>query len=167
MPNGIYPIPPVHYTPASPSEPSLWLRLKTWWQRERLDEQLARGADPIVSPELELRSLQLVDRAGRTQLAQDIESAVQYSRYAPALGSIQMLRDAEIAKCADDLLALTHRLRDPQPVSVRGAAMASRLLHATSPLRQGSELPLRHAIREALVALDPIDDAHLAFHSAA
>ncbi len=59
MPNGMYPVPQFYFTPASPATPSLWLRLKTWWRRDRLDEQLAHGADRQASDELELRSIQL------------------------------------------------------------------------------------------------------------
>lgn len=90
MPYGIFPIPQYPITPASPSRPSLWLRLKTWWQRDRLDEQLARGADRQASDEMELRSMQLVDRAGRTELAHSLEGVVQHARYAPALGDVQV-----------------------------------------------------------------------------
>jgi hypothetical protein len=168
MPNGIYPIPQFYFTADSPHTPSLRLRLKTWWRRDRLDEQHARGADRTASPELELRSNQLVGRVGRIELAESLESLVQHARYGPALGHIQVLRGAEISRCADDLLALAQRLRDPQPVAVRGAAMVSRLLSdGAGPLTQGNELPLRHAVRSARLALDPVEESNAAFPAAA
>jgi hypothetical protein len=51
MPNGIYPVPPFHQNAvASPSaRPTLGQRLKSWWQSDRLDEQLTRGADREAS----------------------------------------------------------------------------------------------------------------------
>jgi hypothetical protein len=47
MPNGIYPIPPFHQNAGEPppARPTIGHRLKSWWQRNHLDEQLTRGAD--------------------------------------------------------------------------------------------------------------------------
>jgi hypothetical protein len=58
-------------------------------------------------------------------------------------------------ECADDLTALVLRLRDDQPIAVRGAAMTARLLNnGASPLHRDNAQNLRHAIRAAQVALD-------------
>jgi hypothetical protein len=52
-------------------------------------------------------------------------------------------------------LALVLRLRDDQPISVRGAAMSARLLSdGASPLHRDSAHDLQHAIRTARFALD-------------
>lgn len=50
------------------------------------------------------------------------------------------------------------RLRDDEPIEVRGAAMTARLLNDTaSPLHHDSDQDLRQAIRAALVALGSTD----------
>jgi hypothetical protein len=52
MPNGIYPVPPLHQTSGAsryPPRPTLGQRLKTWGRRDRLDGQLAPGADREAS----------------------------------------------------------------------------------------------------------------------
>jgi hypothetical protein len=168
MPYGIYPTPQSYFTGESPPQPSRRLRLKTWWRRDRLDQQLARGVDRTGRPELELRSSQLVRPVARTELASALESVVQYARYGPVLERIEVLRGAEVSRCADELLALAHRLRDDQPIDVRGVAMTSRLLKdPRSSLYHGAELPLRHAIRAARFALDQHDDGHATFPVAA
>jgi hypothetical protein len=65
MPNGIYPVPPFHQQRASRSlASSLSQRLKTWRERDRLDEQLAQGGDRESIAELRLRAPQLVSPRG-------------------------------------------------------------------------------------------------------
>jgi hypothetical protein len=54
MPNGSVPFP--QSLDSLPSHPidrrALRLRFRTRWNRKRLDDELARGADPATSPEL-------------------------------------------------------------------------------------------------------------------
>jgi hypothetical protein len=75
----------------------------------------------------------------------------------PNLGAFRTKRrrqHAAIREAADDVLALTVRLRDGEPIDVRGAAMTARLLNdITSPLHHDSGQDVRQAIRAALVAL--------------
>jgi hypothetical protein len=61
MPNGIFPVPQFHSHPSQSADrrTGLALRTRTWWRRDRLDEQLAHGADPATSAELTLRAAQL------------------------------------------------------------------------------------------------------------
>jgi hypothetical protein len=51
MPSGIYPIPPFHQNAGEspPAPTTLRQRLKSWWQRNHLDEQLTGGADQDAS----------------------------------------------------------------------------------------------------------------------
>jgi hypothetical protein len=82
MPNGIYPIPPMKTREAtgrrSPApRPGIGLRLKTWWRRLRLDEQLAEGIDRSTSPELALRADQLGSAEERVRLAKALEATVR------------------------------------------------------------------------------------------
>jgi hypothetical protein len=173
---------------APPSfRPSLWQRVETWWKRDRLDEQLARGADPNAAAELRLRAAQLVSTAGRVELADALETVVREARG----------RHAAVQACADDLLALARRLRDEGPVDVRGAAMTRRLVadlagsrpvgrvpfrpttvpygpvgrvpyRATSPRNSGDTESLLHeAVRSAQLALGSVRPEDGSFSSAA
>ena len=174
MPSGIHPVTSFHHPPGgtSSSRPSLWQRVETWWKRDRLDEQLARGADPNAAAELRLRAAQLVSTAGRIDLADALETAVREARG----------RQGAVRACADDLLALARRLRDERPIDVRGAAMTRRLLsglararpvgrvpfRATSaPYPADTESSLREAVRSAQLALEPVEPDEGSFRSAA
>jgi hypothetical protein len=67
------------------------------------------------------------------------------------------LRRREIDACADDLRALSRRLRDGSPIDVHGAALTSNLLtDGASPLYHDSGVALRYAVRSARLALDPM-----------
>src|SRR5436190_16285566 len=82
MPSGIYPVPPLHQHRSARRSfpPSLWQRLRTWWGRDELDEQLARGFDREATPELRLRAAQLVSSAGRVELANAVETVGREAR---------------------------------------------------------------------------------------
>ena len=68
MPNGIFPVPEFHPTP-SRSAPSLAVRVWTRLRRNRLDQELALGADPGGSASLGHRAAQLRSRGERARLA--------------------------------------------------------------------------------------------------
>ena len=157
MPNGIFPVPAFDSRPGhgAGTRPSLAVRMRARWRRNRLDEQLAHGADPATSPELELRAAQLRSRGERSRIANALVEILGDARKgAPVTIKVRPQR-AQIRATADDLLELVGRLRDDQPVSVRGAARAARLLSdPASPLRRHSEQGLQHAIGAARFALD-------------
>jgi hypothetical protein len=162
MPSGIYPVPPLHQHRAVRRSfpPSLWQRLRTWWERDDLDEQLAQGFDREATPELRLRAAQLVSSSGRVELANAVETVVREARG----------RQAAIRASADDLFDLAQRLRDERPIDVRGAAMIRRLLadRTTSPLyRPDVESSLQEAARSARVALDPFEPGEASFPAGA
>ncbi|MGH3994624.1 MAG: hypothetical protein ACRDSN_19455, partial [Pseudonocardiaceae bacterium] len=54
MPNGIFPVPPFDSRPSHTTDtrPSLAVRIRTWLRRNHLDEELAHGADPDTTAEL-------------------------------------------------------------------------------------------------------------------
>ena len=164
MPSGIFPVPKSHPTPPRGvgTRPGLVVRMRTRWLRNRLDDELARGADPAASAELRLRASQLRSPAERSRLANATVEAVGDAR-GPNLGAFTLKarrQHAAIRESADDLMALVARLRDDQPASVRGAAMTSRLVgNRASPLHRDGEQGLQQAIRAALVALDAIRPA--------
>ena len=159
MPSGVFPVPRFRPTPSGRggTRPSLAVRVRTRWTRNRLDHELAHGADPGTSAELSLRSAQLGSPAERSRLANALVEALGDAR-GPNLGAFTLkarTQHAAIRESADELQALVLRLRDDQPISVRGAAMTARLLSdGASPLHRDSGQDLRHAIRAARFALD-------------
>jgi hypothetical protein len=157
VPPGIFPVPKLRPTAADPGRPSLALRVRMRRRRNHLDDELAQGADPAVSSELGLRAAQLRSHAGRSKLAKALVEALCDAR-GPNLGAFRMKtrrQHVAIREAADDLLALVLRLRDGEPIHVRGAAMTARLLNdGASPLHHDNRQDLRHALRAARVALD-------------
>ncbi len=160
MPNGIYPIFPLQIRQGSASQAhtvraGLGLRLGTWWRRDRLDEQLANGDDPRTSAELTLRAEQLGTGAERVRLAEHLEGVLRHAR-AKTPQIHRLVRRRQVEACADELVALAHRLRDDQPIDLRGAAMTAQLLSdPRGPLHyKRASLPLREAVRSARLALD-------------
>jgi hypothetical protein len=159
MPNGIFPVPEFRSNPsrAVRTGPSLAVRIRTRGGRNRLDDELARGTDPSVSPELRLRAAQLRSPAERSRLANALVEALGDAR-GPNLGAFRVKtrrQHAAIRDYADDVLALVLRLRDDRPIDVRGAAMTARLVNnGASPLHRESGQDLQDAILAARVALD-------------
>jgi hypothetical protein len=157
MPNGIFPVPAFDSRPglAAGTRPSPAIRMRARWRRNSLDEQLAHGADPATSPELDLRAAQLRSRRERSRIANALVEIVGDARRGEPVTIKVRPQRAHIRAAADDLLELVERLRDDQPVGVRGAAMAARLLSdSASPLRRHGGQDLQHAIRAGRFALD-------------
>src|SRR3712207_5870182 len=130
MPNGIFPVPEFHSDASSPvrNRPGFALRMRARRRRNRLDDELARGMDPSLSPELNLRADQLRSRAERSRLANALVEAVGDAR-GLNLGAFRVktrARHAVIRKHAEDLLALAARLRDDQAIDARGVAVTAR-----------------------------------------
>ena len=159
VPSGIFPVPKFRSTPRRGvgTRPGLVVRMRTRWRRNRLDDGLARGADPAASAELRLRAAQLRSPAERSRLANAMVEALGDARR-PNLGAFRLKTRRQhdvIRESADELMALVARLRDDQPVSVQGAAMTSRLVgDGASPLHRDGQHNLTQAIRAAMVALD-------------
>jgi hypothetical protein len=157
MPNGVYPVPKFRFQDnrrtASP-----WLRLRVLTHRDRLDNELARGIDPVSSGALALRAEQPIH--SRARLAVRVEAVLEAAATAAPPFTAQVpVRRAEVLVCADDLIALARRLSDDRPVDVQGVAMTSVLLSdGASPLYGGAR-SLAHAVRAARLALDPIGES--------
>jgi hypothetical protein len=162
MPNGVFPVPEFRPTPtrAGGMRPSFADRWWMRWRRGRLDEQLARDIEPTTSAELGLRAAQLRSRAERSRLANSLVEVLGDAR-GPDLGAFRIStrqQHAPIRESADELLALVLRLREDEPIAVRGAAMTALLVdRRSSPLRHGDERALQLAVRGARVALDVAD----------
>ena len=159
MPSGVFPAPKFRPDPTDNygMRPTLAVRIRTRWQRDRLDQELSRGADPNTSPELRLRATQLRSRDERSRLANALVEALGDAR-GHNLGAFRMKtrrKHAVTRQFADDLLALVDRLQDDRPVDVRGAAMTARLVNdRASALNRGGGHDLQHEIRAARLALD-------------
>jgi hypothetical protein len=144
------------------------LKMRTWWQRDELDERLVHGADPDADPLLARRAAQLRSPSTRTELAETLEVALAEARKSWSISARLPLRRVEIRACADDVLAVARRLRDDQPIDVAGGAMVSRLVFdGTSPLYRNGPTTLRYALRSARLALDPVELALPAVWAAA
>ena len=118
---------------------------------------LAAGASPSSSPDLELRSQQLLSARNRRVLAQSLERMVDAGEERPrAYSSVVPLRRAAILRERQALLALAAELRDTdQQVFVRGVALVERLLtDGCSPFyMETEEETLGGAVRHARSAL--------------
>lgn len=157
MPNGIFPIPGFRSQPAhsATSRPSLAVRIGTRWRRNRLDEQLAHGAEPGSDPELNLRAAQLRSPAERSRLANELMRTLGNAGKPELVPLKPRPQSVEVLKRAEALLAIVERLRDDQPVGVQGVAMTARLLtDSTGPLHRDGQQDLDPAIRATRRALD-------------
>jgi hypothetical protein len=132
---------------------SILLHIRTRWQRYDLDERLASGA----APELELRARQLLSTSERDRIATGIEQSVAQaaSQWPPAPAQFVPLGSPRIRECAPELLTIARRLRDGDPIDVRGVAMASQLLYdGAGPLYRDGRGDLLHRARSVRLALD-------------
>lgn len=157
MPNGIFPVPQFDSNPSqtAATRPGLAVRIRTWFRRNRLDEELAQGADPATSAELSMRAAQLRSAAERSRLANALVETVGDARRGEPVTIRSRPRRADVRACADDLLALALRLRDDRPIGIRGAAMTARLLKDEANLRRRDGGPaLQDEIRAARLALE-------------
>ena len=143
------------------------LRLSTRLHRAALDEQIARGVDVEGDERLALRAGQLASVGERNKLARSLERTLEIARHpaeavgtrtARGLSTRVPLHVEEIRDCAGDLDALVARLRAEGAVDAQGVAMTTRLLsNGASPLYyRSSPLTLRHAVRSARLALEPV-----------
>lgn len=171
MPQGIAPVSFLEPDPVVNAAPqprgSLRVRLSTRLHRGALDDQIARGAETAGDERLRLRAAQLASRTHRDRLATGLERTIQAATRpadSPSASTARRLtlrvplRAGEIRDCADDIEALTRRLRDGNPIDAQGVALTQRLLtDGASPLYyRDSPTTLRHAIRSARLALEPV-----------
>jgi len=160
MPNGMFPVPTVRTSENERPQSGLVARAVTRLQRNRLDEQLAAGAEPSTVAPLSLRAAQLTSGHGRAQLANALVEAVGEARRGEPMSIGRKPQRAAVRAEADALLALASRLREPTPIDVRGAAMVARLVNdGASPLHRSGARSLGDVLTEAHAALIPAPDA--------
>jgi hypothetical protein len=136
----------------------VWLRYVTRRQAHELDEQLARGTDPIASDELSLRAGQLASARSRGRFACVLRGAVELANapYDPVRLGRPVLRRAQVQENRELLLELADRLTAGGSLGVQGLAITSLLVgDGVSPLyAKAGRGPLKVSINHALVALD-------------
>jgi hypothetical protein len=136
----------------------VWLRWVTWRQARELDEQLARGTDPIVSDELSLRAGQLTSARSRGRFACVLRGAVALADapYDPVRMGRPAIRRAQVQENRELLLELAHRLRAGGFLGVQGLAITSLLVReGVSPLySKAAGSSLTTSVGRALFALD-------------
>jgi hypothetical protein len=136
----------------------VWLRFVTWRQAHELDEQLARGTDPITSDELSLRAGQLGSARSRGRFACVLRGAVELADapFDPVRMGRPVIRRAQVKENRDLLLELAARLRAGGYLRVQGLAITSLLVSdgVSALYSKGAHSPLNASLGRALLALD-------------
>jgi hypothetical protein len=139
----------------------MWLRFRTWRKASTLDDELARGTDPLRSDELSLRTGQLRSLKSRARLARSLLGALELAdREPPAAPAVaRLIRRSQVRDCRALLLELVERLHDDWPPSAQGLAKISQLVtQGDSPLYEHAERSLRDSLRSALLALPAAEE---------
>jgi hypothetical protein len=136
----------------------VWLRFVTWRQARELDEQLARGTDPIASDELSLRAGQLISARTRGRLACTLRGVVELADapFDPVRLGSPAMRRAHVKANRELLLELADRVRSGVHLGVQGLAITSILVRdGVSPLySKAANSSLEAYVNDALLALD-------------
>jgi hypothetical protein len=121
-----------------------------------IDRALAAGVDPTASAELALRTDQITHPRAVRRFAAALDHAVDLVDRPGALAtSAVALQPNVIRACRGPLRALAQRLRDPELVGVRAAAMVSYLIRTgDSPLFGASPTRLRNYVGDASELVD-------------
>jgi hypothetical protein len=130
-----------------------WVRLRAALQAPVLDAQLAAGRPASTDHARAVRAARLVDPAYRRRLAAYWEAMLTRAN---GPHRVAVLRD-RVAAAEDEIHEMTAALRLPQPVPVRGVALATTLLtDGISPLyHRPSRKDLRAEVHRAVRHLDP------------
>jgi hypothetical protein len=114
----------------------LWLRLRVWQRRSALTAALAAGIEPDADPALTRLAHELIGAPNRVRVADALDRILRDAAEPPRPWTATVpLNRREILVARDELGAVVTRLRAPQPVPVRGMALAERLLRdGRSPL---------------------------------
>ncbi len=108
---------------------ALLLRLRVLAHRERLDNELIHGTDPVRAPELTLRAFELTHIASRRRLADSLDDAVAAAEARPRRHAVSPpLARRAIRAARATLFELSRSLREEPVVAARGVALTRRLL---------------------------------------
>ncbi len=106
------------------------LRLRVWWSRWSLDNELAAGVDPASNPALCLRAAQLGSPGHRRRLAGCLERLVgesEVDRLGGLSAAVPVVR-AQVAEARQSLLLMADLLRSADRIRPRGIAAIERML---------------------------------------
>jgi hypothetical protein len=113
-------------TAASP----LRTRLRTRLHRNRLDVELAKGADPNGETLRARRARQLTSEETRQRIAASLERLLAEADEAPRPFSSKVpIARAQIRDCRWDIEGLVERLKAPTYICPQAVAMANLLIH--------------------------------------
>jgi hypothetical protein len=140
------------------------LRIRVALHGAALTKELAAGAPPGLSPELQLRASQLLSHRRRRQMARTWARTIEEAHH-PTItrAHVSIIHRAAVIHAADAIRALIQRLTSDEPVTVQGIAMLETLLTdgLSSPLYDPREPgTLRRRIVIAAEALDPQPSDH-------
>jgi hypothetical protein len=119
----------------------VWLRLRVYLTRARLNRQIAAGCPCESTAALALRARQLTHRRTRQRVARSLRAIVEYVAYServrgrPPFSAVVIDR-AAVRDGREAMLGLAERLDDAGLVSPQGVALAQALLSdgVSSPL---------------------------------
>jgi hypothetical protein len=138
MPYGVFPVPKgLDSSNSGPTGSSLAVRIRTCFGRVELDSELANGADAAGSTELALRAEQLSSHAERARIANVLVETLGDARMGEPMTLRVRPQRAAVRAAADEILALVLRLRDDQPVGIRGVAMVAARRRSLGPALPG------------------------------
>jgi hypothetical protein len=136
----------------------VWLRCVTLRQARQLDEQLARGTDPITSDELSLRAGQLASARIRGRFACVLRGAVELAEapFDPVRLGRPVIRRAQVQQNRELLLELADRLRAGGYLRAQGLAITSLLVGdgVSALYSKSARSSLNASVGRALLALD-------------
>jgi hypothetical protein len=135
-------------------------RLSVFFERGRLDRDLAAGMLPWQTARHERRATQLVSTPTRRALATSLET-VLVNADEPADGLPVSAARVAVARNRRDLRVLAEKLRDGPPVRPQGVALVRRLVaERTSPLYvDNDDRALERCLHDALSTLEARRDA--------
>jgi hypothetical protein len=114
-----------------PARSAPWLALRVWLGRDRLDRELAEGANPNTDPARRLRARQLSSCRGRHHLAARLRWLAAEARH-PTHSSwtvLPPLNHRQLEDARESLLMLADRLEQAREPCPRALALASFLVH--------------------------------------
>jgi hypothetical protein len=140
---------------------SIFPRVRVAVGRRALTRALSEGADPVSSPELSVRAVQLTSSRNRKQVARTLRRTISES-HRPALtrSRVVIIRRAAVLDAEDALKVMIERLGNSEPVRAEGMAIAERILTDAdwSPLYSPAEPgELRRLVRVATAAMGTRD----------
>jgi hypothetical protein len=128
-------------------------------RRNALTQELADGANPASTPEHALRARQLTSQHRRRQMVRTLNRTLaETHRPSVTRALVTIVNRRAVLEAEGAIQALIERLRSPEPVTVKGMALAERIISdgVSSPLYGRTEPgTLRRLVLAATAELDP------------